>query len=356
MRTQDSAPPLRLGVLFGDPRLPYAYGPYGRIGPEELQAAGRAREALAALPGVRVRSFDDHRRLIDELRADPPDLALNLCDNGYRNHLELEPNIPALLEMLAIPYTGAGMSAMCLSRDKAAVRALAASVGVAVPEEVVVDLRSPVRALPERYPAVIKPNDGCGSMGMEPDCVVHNGHEARAYLARLAAASGGRSPWVLVQEFLPGTEYTIGLIGNPAQGITAFPPLAIDYTSLDPALPPILSYGSKIDPASPYYQALRFAPAELTEDRRAGMVAASTRLFARLGGRDYARVDFREDAHGVPRLLDFNTQPSWSHDGKLAIMAGHAGYSYAGLLQAIVEAAVERYAAAGQVIGGRVEG
>nr|WP_242464088.1 ATP-grasp domain-containing protein [Halorhodospira halophila] len=341
---------MRLGVLFGDPRLPYAYGPYGRIGPQELEAAAEARRVLAALPGVTLRVFDDHERLIDDLRADPPELAVNLCDNGYCNRLELEANIPALLELFEIPYTGTGGAAMGLSRDKAAVRALAASLGVAVPEERTIDLSDPTPALPERYPAVIKPNDGCGSIGMEPDCVVEDAHQAQAYLRRLA---GSGAAWVLAQEYLPGAEYTVGLVGNPATGLLVLPALVVDYTALPPELPPILSYGSKVDPASPYYQALRFAPAQLSEEKRSAMEVAARRLFARVGARDYARVDFREDLRGVPRLLDFNNHPSWGPDGKLAMMAGYAGYSYADLLERIVRAALDRYAASGRVIGRR---
>ncbi|MCG5528448.1 D-alanine--D-alanine ligase [Halorhodospira sp. 9621] len=342
---------LRLGLLFGDPRLPYAYGPYGRIGPEELAAAEEAKRVLAALPGVSLRVFDDHERLIDDLRDHPPDLAVNFCDNGYRNRLELEASIPALLEMLAIPYTGTTATAMGLGRDKGAVRALAAGLGVAVPEEWLIDLRDPRPVVPKRYPVLIKPNDSCGSIGMEPDCVVRDARQARAYLRRLA---GSGVVWALAQEFLPGAEYTVGLVGNPATRLSVLPPLVVDYSALPPELPPILSYGSKTDPESAYYRSLRFAPARLDEAKRVGLEQAARQLFARLGARDYARVDFREDAEGKPRLLDFNNHPAWGPEGKLAMMAGYAGFSYAELLGQIVQAAVERYGAAGRPLGGQI--
>ncbi len=336
-------PSLTLGVLLGDPRLPYEYGPEGSIGEEQQHVAHEVRWALSGVQGLEVHYYDEHERLIDELREAPPELVLNLCDNGYRNRLHLEPSLPALLELLEIPYTGSTAMCMGLARDKGAVHCLAAMRGVPVPNERIVDLRADPLPLPERYPAIIKPNAASGSVGVEPEGVVHDDVAAQAYLERLAGELEG--PWALVQDFLPGEEYTVGVIGNPGQGLTVLPPLAIDYSGLDTGLPPILSYGSKTDPDSPYYRELRFRPAALDMETRARLVEAATSLFTRFGARDCARVDFRTGADGVPRLLDFNSRPSCTPDGKLALMAGYAGYSYADLLALVIRAALARYAA-----------
>ncbi|PWG62352.1 D-alanine--D-alanine ligase family protein [Spiribacter halobius] len=332
---------LDVALLAGDPHLPYEYGVDGRFGEDEQEAVGRARDALAGLPGLRVRLLDDHDRLIDQLRAEPPQLAVNFCDTGYRNRLALEPNVPALLELLDVPYTGSGPACMGICADKALVRHLAVAQGVPVPNETLVDLQSDPLPLPELYPALIKPNDGCGSQGVTPDCVVHDAASADAWLRQLA--SNPAHDRALIQDFLTGPEYTVGLVGNAAQGLEVLPILEVDYSRLPADLPPILSYGSKVDPESPYWQALRFREAELPEAVRAQMVDQAAWLFGRLGFRDYARIDFRAGADGVPRLLDANFNPTWSWDGKLAMMAGWAGWDYAGLLQRIVDAARARH-------------
>lgn len=332
---------LDIALLAGDPRLPYEYGVDGRFGEDEQEAVARARDALAGDTGLRVRLLDDHERLIDALRAEPPDLAVNFCDAGFRNRLALEPNVPALLELLGIPYTGSGPACMGICADKALVRHLAVAQGIPVPNETLVDLSADPLPLPELYPALIKPNDGCGSQGVTPDCVVHDASEADACLRGLAAGNAhGRA---LIQDFLTGAEYTVGLVGNPGQDLQVLPILEVDYSHLPSDLPPILSYGSKVDPESPYWQALRFRRAELTEAMHAQMVDQAVWLFARLGFRDYARIDFRAGADGVPRLLDANCNPTWSWDGKLAIMAGWAGWEYPELLQRIVGAARARH-------------
>lgn len=336
-----TASELDVALLTGDPRLPYEYGVDGAFGEDEQEAVRRACEALAGQPGLRVRLLDDHEQLIDTLRAAPPGLAVNFCDAGFRNRLALEADVPALLELLDIPYTGSGPACMGICADKALVRHLAAAHGLPVPNETLVDLTADPLPLPELYPALIKPNAGCGSLGVTPDCVVHDAAEADAWLRRLAADPAHDR--ALIQDFLTGAEYTVGLVGNPGEDLEVLPLLEVDYSRLPEHLPPILSYGSKVDPESPYWQALRFRQAELPEAVHAQMVDQAVWLFARLGFRDYARIDFRAGGDGVPRLLDANFNPTWSWDGKLAMMAGWAGWDYAELLGRIVGAARARH-------------
>jgi D-alanine-D-alanine ligase len=136
------------------------------------------------------------------------------------------------------------------------------------------------------------------------------------------------------------------LIGNPAHGLTALPPLEVDYSGLAPELPPILSYESKTVPDSPYWRQLRYRQAALSPDDRARLVRAAELLFARLGCRDYARFDFRARANGEIALLEVNPNPAWCWDGKVQLMAGFAGYGEADLFALILDAAGRREAAA----------
>lgn len=330
-----------IGLLSGDPALPYEYGIDNRFGDAEIEAVERAMDAVEDLEGFHITHFGNHELWIDQLREQPPDLILNFCDTGYRNLLRNEANVPALLELLDIPYTGSDPVCMHLCSDKAMVRLLARAHGIPVPNEKFADLNAEPLTLPDLYPAIIKPNAGCGSMGISRDSVVHDAAEAKACLQRLAAES--ERSQALMQDFLTGPEYTLGLIGNPDSGFTILPILEIDYSALDPELPPILSLGSKTDPDSAYWNALTFRQAEVDPETEARMIEHSVWLFDRLGMRDYARIDYRAGADGVPRLLDANFNPTWSWDGKMATMAQWAGYSYADLLKMILDSARKRY-------------
>jgi D-alanine-D-alanine ligase len=336
---------LTIAVVLGDPRLPYSYALDGAFGAEEFEAVERLRVALDRLAGYRITYLDNHASLIDDLRAHPPDLVLNFCDTGFRNQWELERNVPALLEILDIPYTGADPMGISLTTDKALVRALAIGQGIPVPNETYVELAADPLVLPSLYPSLIKPNSSGGSFGISRDCVVHDALEAEAYLRWLAGSL--TVPDALIQDFLTGPEYTLGLVGNPQTGFTVLPPLEIDYRALDPGLPPILTYGSKANPDSPYWEKLHFRRAEIDDVKWSQLVDYSVKLFRRLGLRDYARFDFREGEDGQPRLLDANTNPTWYWDGKLALMAEWAGYSYHDLLRLILEAAASRYGIGG---------
>jgi D-alanine-D-alanine ligase len=190
------------------------------------------------------------------------------------------------------------------------------------------------------FPAILKPNFGDGSQGVSKGAVVGDDAALLDYLERLRAAFPKRP--ILVQEFLEGAEYSVGLIGNPDQGLRALPILEVDYSGLDPGLPRILGYESKWEPDSAYWNQVRYREACLPEALQQQLIEHSIRLFERLGCRDYARLDFRADAKGEIKLLEVNPNPGWCWDGKLNIMAGFQGMRYSELLAQILAAAVER--------------
>jgi len=236
---------LHVGVLLGDPRLPCSYTVEGDLGEEWTRSVERLREILPELPGYRFTYFDDHERLIEDLRGQKPDLVLNLCDMGYRNDWELERNVPALLEMLGIPYTGADPASIILSADKALVSLAAARMGIVVPNETHVDLTADPLVLPAAYPAMIKPNSSGGSFGIVEDCVVHDDVAAEAYLRWLAGQLD--RPEAVIQDFLTGREPAAetsrlpsrtGLHASTCMQKRSFPILriAVQKTAVRPAM------------------------------------------------------------------------------------------------------------------------
>jgi D-alanine-D-alanine ligase len=329
-------------VLLGDPRLPDTVKKDGVFNAEDYVTLERLKGALSELPGYRFSYLDHHASLGADLKARSPELVFNLCDEGYNNDAFMELHVPALLDMYGIPYTGAGPACLALCYDKALVRALAAELDIPVPLETYVHPGDQSATLPSIFPALLKPNFGDSSIGITQDAVVSTPGELVAYLSTLLDSYPGRP--VLVQEFLPGAEYSVALVGNPGTGLRALPILEVDYGRLDPSLPRILGYESKWLPDSPYWTQIEYKEASLSETGQRALVEFSTRLFERLRCRDYARFDFRTGAEGVVKLLEVNPNPGWCWDGKLNIMAGFAGISYATLLGMVLEAATERLA------------
>jgi D-alanine-D-alanine ligase len=336
------APPRAVTVLLGDPSLPDRTKRLGRFAEEDLDVIERMQAALESLGRYRLRYLTDHEHLFADLQADPPAFVLNLCDTGFRNVPTQELHVAALLELLGIPYSGATPAAMVICYDKALVSAAAHTLGIPVPAERYFETAADAAREVERFalPALIKPNEGDGSVGINARAVVHTAAEARAYLDWLGATLPGRA--VLVQEYLPGRELSVGLIGNPEDGLEPLPLLEADFSQLPPGCAPILCYESKAEPDSPYWSGVRYREAALPPAERERLVADAHRLFRRLALRDYARFDYRTDAAGTVKLMEVNPNPAWGFDGKLALMAGFAGRTYAQALERLIETALRR--------------
>ncbi len=331
---------LDVTVLMGDPRLPDQVKRGGVFNPEDLDTVRKLKDALSELPNFKFRYLDNHATLERDLAELRTDLIFNLCDEGFNNDAFKELHVPAMLDVLNLPYTGGNPGNLAACYDKGLVRAVAHSLDVPVPLETYVRAGDQGATLPSVFPAILKPNFGDSSIGITKDAVVKNERALLDYLEKLRVDLPKRP--ILVQEYLPGAEYSVGLIGNPDHGVRALPVLEVDYSRLDKDLPQILGYESKWEPDSPYWTQIRYREATLADQIQQQMIDNSAKLFERLNCRDYARFDFRADAKGEIKLLEVNPNPGWCWDGKLNIMAGFQGMRYTELLGQILMAAIER--------------
>ncbi len=330
----------RIAVITGDHSLPDPTKREGRYHEEDMVTHAAMVAAFGSLPGYDFRVYTEHAGLFERLAAEPPDVVINFCDTGLFNVPTQELHLPARLELMGVPYTGASPAAMVVCYDKAIVRLVAESLGVPVPREAYMAADAPLNDLPDLYPALIKPNTADGSVGITKDSVVRNRREALDYLGWLRATLPGRD--ALIQEYLPGPEYGVGMIGNPETGLRMLPPLEVDFSGLPAGLNPILSFESKALPDSPYWTEIKFKRAVLPADIENRLAGWTRILFRRLGLRDYGRFDFRVAADGEPKLMEINPNPAWANDGKLAFMAGFAGIDYRDMLRLVLEAAIAR--------------
>ena len=330
----------RIVVLTGDHGAPDETKRGGQYNEEDLATHGVMKAAFQSFGAFEFQFWNDHNGLLERLDEERPDLVVNFCDTGFRNVATLELHIPAYMELLGIPYTGAPPAAIVTCYDKEIVRLVAQAHGVEVPREAFISADQDLSTLPDILPALLKPNRADGSVGITKDAVVRTPEEACAYLDWMRETLPGRD--ALMQEYLPGAEYGIGLIGNAETGLVALPALEVDYSALPKDLNPILSYESKAIPDSPYWTEIKFKRAEMPAVDEERLAEWSTRLFVRLGLRDYARFDYRRSADGGIKLMEVNPNPAWANDGKLAFMAGFSGKSYPEMLRMILDAAVAR--------------
>jgi D-alanine-D-alanine ligase len=343
VKKTDRASRPRVTVLMGDPRLPDEVKRDGKYNPEDLETVNRLKRALEELEGYDFEYLDNHAAMLNQLRSNPPEFALNLCDEGFNNDAFLELHVAAFLEMHGVPYSGAGPSCLGLCYNKSLVRAVATSLDIPVPLETYYAPADQTATLPSTFPALVKPNFGDSSLGITKDAVVHNTEELIEYMRSLKQGIADQP--ILIQEFLEGAEYSVGIIGNPGLTTHFLPILGVDFSDLPEGLPHILGYESKWHPESPYWNTIRCVRAKLPDEAGRSLIDQSMMLFERLQCRDYARFDYRADGNGQIKLLEVNPNPGWCWDGKLNYMAGFAGMRYADLLRLIIEVAYERISA-----------
>lgn len=288
--------------------------------------------------------------LIESLPNLRPHICFNIAEGVQGDAREAQA--PALCELLGIPYTASRVLPNAISLDKTQTKRIWETHGLPTPRYQ--EFKSSRSAMRQDFifPLMVKPaREGTG-MGIDERSVVFNEKDLRR-----------RVDWViktyqqpaLVEEFLPGREFTVGYIGNPgkrnnrrrpqlydADGYHFFPVLELDSSrSVSPGLYSNAAKSLDIgETGAPEY--ICPAPIPRTLVRR---LKELTRLAAEaVGAADVSRVDFRMGADGEPYLLEINTLPGLNPEiSDLCIMAAAEGMQYDVLIQEILYLAAERF-------------
>jgi D-alanine-D-alanine ligase len=291
-------------------------------------------EVLRGL-GHEVVKLGDGRELLERLLAEPADFVFNFAE-GHGISRSREARVPAVLEMLGIPYTGSDPLTLAATLDKEVAKRLVASAGVAVPPGFTIGPdEDPRRALERHscpFPAIVKPAWEGSSKGIRNKSLVSNSTELLDVVASLRCDH--RQP-VLIEDFIEGDELTVGMIGNdPPQivGIMRVVPLGRSERF-------VYSLEVKRD----FRRQVRYeCPAALPPAVTVAVEEAALAAWQVLGCRDVARVDFRLRG-GRPYFLEVNPLPGLHPlDSDLVIMGSMVGWSHARLVESIFEAARRR--------------
>ncbi len=327
---------MRIGITFdlrADTPLPSGV-------PDDIQEeydSPATVEAVAAVLrelGHRVELLGDGRPMLERLLADPPEFVFNFAE-GQGVGRSREARVPAVLEMLGIPFTGSDPLTLAVTLDKDCAKRLAASAGVPVPWGTVVTAQSEIadRALQvANWPVIVKPAWEGSSKGVREKCIVDTRQE-------LAGALGSylrdyRQP-VLIEEYVEGDELTVGVIGNS-------PPQVIGIMRVLPKQP-TERFIYSLDVKRDWERLVRYeCPAKLSAAATQAVTDAALTAYGVLGCRDVARLDFRL-RDGVPYFLEVNPLPGLSPtSGDLVLLAQYVGWSYRQLIDAILDAAMQR--------------
>ena len=297
--------------------------------PKTLQAI---REAIASY-GHEVVDLEATSDLPIQLASTPVDVVFNIAE-GFKGR-NRESQVPALLELLDIPYTGSDPAALSVSLDKALAKRMVRTHGILTPSYLV--MHSGKERLPKElgFPLLVKPVAEGTSKGVTKKSVVRDEIEMREVAREMIAKY--RQP-ALVEEYIGGREFTVGMLGERRPRV--LPPMEIVFLDRDDPTP-IYSFEMKQD----WNEKIRYeVPAKLEGRELERLERAARECFTALGCRDVARIDFRMDPEGRIYFIESNPlpglAPGWSD---LVLIAQAAGIDYRALIGEILSFAIGRY-------------
>lgn len=269
----------------------------------------------------------------DALRRTHIDIAFNICE-GLRG-ASRESHIPAMLEMLGIPYTGSNVLTLALALDKAMAKRVFQQANIPTPRFAAFSPGEEVSSRGLRFPLFVKPACEGSSMGVSPASLVRDEAELVRQVNYITRSY--KQP-ALVEEFLAGREFTVGIIGNDQLELLPIREIRFDHCPAEHG--PIYSYQYKTEWDKEEYFP---CPADVSPELAARIRAVAVAAFRALGCRDIGRVDIRLDADDAPNVIEVNPLPGLAPGfSDLPQAATAAGITYNELINRILDAAIQR--------------
>ena len=303
--------------VFMSKHVAVLMGGFSSERPVSLSSGAACADALEA-EGYRVTRIDVDRNVASVLANLRPDIAFNALHGPFGE----DGTIQGILEYLEIPYTHSGVLASALAMDKAQAKLVAAAAGIPVAEARVMDRHDFGSAHPMKPPYVVKPVREGSSFG------VVMVKEDQSHPPQIVTSSEWRyGDRVMVERYVYGREFTCGVMGGTALGVTEVIPQGHAFYDYDSKY---VKGGSK-----------HVIPADILPNIYQKIQTLSVMAHQAIGCRGVSRSDFRFDdrfsAEGELIWLEVNTQPGMTPTSLVPEMAVHAGHTFGEFLKWIVE-------------------
>jgi len=307
---------------------------------DEIETIEAIRNALRSL-GLEVELMPVNQNFIEFLKTHPVDFVFNIAE-GIRGESR-ESHIPAILEMLGIPYSGSGVLTQALTLSKGRTKEILGYYHIPTPKYQL--FRTPNDHLAPflKFPLIVKPDAQGSSAGIINDSVVHDMDALRIQVRRILNEFGDP---VLIEEYLPGKEFTVGIIGNDPPIV--LPIIEVSFNHLPPGFAKIDSYESKwsFDVPGMGVNPLT-CPAKISRRLQRRIEKIALDAYRVLDCVDFCRMDIRLNKFGVPNILEINALPGLNPNpefhSRFPYACEAAGLTYNEMILTILNAALKRY-------------
>ncbi len=292
-----------------------------------LQRLGHEVETLAV--------FDDVVSIVEKIKAFAPDVVFNLTESFHSNRAH-EPNIPALLELMRVRYTGAKPDGLILCKDKALAKKVLLYHRLRVPHFVISPESRPLKRLRRFvFPAFVKPVGEESSDGIAKASFAKSEEEA---LERARFIHEKFQCDALIEEYIEGRELYLSVLGN--QKLSVFPPREIFFEQMPEDEPKFATFKAKWDNAYRKKWGIKNGPArELPTGLQEKLTRLARKVYRVLKIRGLGRIDVRLMANEEIVIIEANPNPSLARDEDFAQSAAAAGLDYDQLIQKILDTA-----------------
>lgn len=276
------------------------------------------------------------------LRETRPEIVFNMAE-GFRG-ASREAQIPAMLEMLGIPYTGSDPITLGICLDKSRAKEILSYYGVPTARFRVVSRVSDLADFDFEFPVIIKPLHEGSSKGIFDQSVVRTQEDLKFQVEKILIEY--HQP-ALVEQFLPGREFTVALLGNNDE-VRVLPIIEMKFDSLPEGVNRIYSFEAKwIWDQSDNPIDVHECPAKIDEHLRAEIEKICRKAYAVLNCKDWCRIDVRLDEQGAPHIIELNPLPGILPNPEdhscFPLAARTAGMSYVDLINEPLRLAAQRY-------------
>lgn len=298
------------------------------------------KDALSIYHNVILIEADENA--FDKLKTYRPDIVFNIAEgkNGYSR----ESQIPAILEMLNIPFTGSDSLTLGISLDKSRTKEILSYYNIPNSKFFVCENLSQLNGNNLNFPLFVKPICEGSSKGIFETSLTNDVNELKNEIERVVETYNQPA---LVEEFLPGREFTVAILGNGNQ-TKVLPIIEVRFDKYPAGVKPIYSYESKwiLDTKENDFDVFD-CPAQLDNELEKKIIDNCLRTYKVLRCKDWSRIDVRLDRNGNPNIIEINPLPGIMPDPKenssFPKAARAAGISYEDMINQVLLSACKRY-------------
>jgi D-alanine-D-alanine ligase len=279
--------------------------------------------------------------IVDNLKKIRPDLVFNRAE-GIRGESR-ESHVPAILEMLGIPYVGSNVLTTAIGLNKTWAKKCLAYHKILTPRFKTITDINEIKNFDVPFPVILKPNEEGSSMGINEDNIVKNLSELEKKLNFMLETY---QQSILVEQFIQGREFSVGLLGTAGDLPEVLSIVEIDFSKLPKEIGNVFGQRAKT-----MYDSLDHyvCPAKILNELKKRLNTISLTIWKLLDIRDFGRIDFRMTTKNQIYFLEINPLPGMDFDLEhndfsfYPYMAIKSGYTYEELIFRILESACYRY-------------